>query len=66
VTITNDAEAVGVAEGTAVRVGNTTGRLGAFGASASVGWDCGDRGYFVGGNVDNTTLLQVARSVGCG
>jgi outer membrane lipoprotein-sorting protein len=66
VTVVNDTEAVQVVEGATVEIGDRTGRLTSFGPGGSVGWSCDDRGYLVGGTVDNESLLDVARSVGCG
>ncbi len=67
VTLRNTTRNTTDTEGTAVQIGDATGRLDAFGASTLVTWECDGRAYTViGSNLANETAVDVARSVDCG
>jgi outer membrane lipoprotein-sorting protein len=67
VTLRNTTRNATGTEGTAVQIGDATGRLDTFGASTLVTWECDGRAYTViGSNLANETVVDVARSVGCG
>lgn len=66
VTVSNSTS-VAATEGREVAVGSATGRLQTLAGSTLVSWRCDGQAYSVtGSNVGNETVLDVARSIGCG
>jgi len=65
VTKTTEQSYTNTSEGEPVSIGTQTGRYRSTGVESLVIWECGDYIYTVTGDVQRTTLLDVARSVGC-
>ena len=65
VTKTTEQGYTNLTDGQRVTIGGQSGRYRASETSALVAWQCGDHVYTVTGDVKKSTLLDVARSVGC-
>ncbi len=65
VTKTTELSAVDISEGQQVSVGEVTGIYRSGGTEALVAWQCEGALYVVSGSVQQSTLLDVARSIAC-
>lgn len=62
-TITNESRSE--ASGESVAIGNTTGTVSSYGASTTVTWDCDGLQYSLSGQLNQSTLVDAATTVGC-
>ena len=52
-------------DGESVTIGNTTGTVSSYGDTTSVSWSCNGMRYSLGGQLNQSTLVDAASAVGC-
>ncbi|WP_338902330.1 hypothetical protein [Salinibaculum marinum] len=66
VTKTSEQSYIDTSEGKPVAIGDRTGRFRSSGVSSIVVWECGEYIYVVAGDLPESSMVDVARSVACG
>ena len=65
-TKTTEQSYIDTSEGKPVAIGDRTGRFRSSGVSSIVVWECGEYIYVVAGDLPESSMVDVARSVACG